>query len=100
VPLRAGLVHQHCEASGRIESFAGCAIAFGFPHDRVAFDADYRADLALRYLREPSLTISQIAWLLGFEDVSAFTHAFRRWTGMSPSRVRATERWKKGSDRR
>jgi AraC-like DNA-binding protein len=56
---------------------------------------ELRADLAQRYLREPSLTISQIAWLLGFQDVSAFTHAFRRWTGMSPTRVRATERWGK-----
>jgi AraC-like DNA-binding protein len=56
---------------------------------------ELRADLALRYLREPSLTISQIAWLLGFQDVSAFTHAFRRWTGMSPTRVRATEQWRK-----
>jgi AraC-like DNA-binding protein len=49
-----------------------------------------RADLAQRYLTEPSLTISQIAWLLGFQEVSAFTHAFKRWTGRSPTQVRSS----------
>ena len=47
-----------------------------------------RMDLARRYLAEPSLTVSQIAWLLGFQEVSAFTHAFRRWTGYSPAQAR------------
>jgi AraC-like DNA-binding protein len=32
------------------------------------------------YLRDESLSISQIAWLLGYQEVSAFTHAFKRWT--------------------
>jgi AraC-like DNA-binding protein len=49
-----------------------------------------RADLAQRYLKEPSLTISQIAWLLGFREVSAFTHAFKRRTGRSPTQVRSS----------
>ena len=30
------------------------------------------------------LPISQIAWLLGYREVSAFTHAYKRWTGMTP----------------
>jgi AraC-like DNA-binding protein len=47
-----------------------------------------RSDLAERYLREPDLTISEIAWLLGYRRVSSFDHAFRRWTGKIPSRVR------------
>jgi hypothetical protein len=33
---------------------------------------------ALRYLEDAGLSISQIAWLLGFQEVSAFTNAFRR----------------------
>jgi AraC-like DNA-binding protein len=49
---------------------------------------DMRCELALRYLEEPKLSISQIAWLLGFQEVAAFTHAFRRWTGKAPSMVR------------
>ena len=37
-----------------------------------------RRDLADRYLHDPKLHISKIAWLLGFNDASAFTHAFKR----------------------
>ena len=51
---------------------------------------DLRRDLAVRYLNDRKLHISKIAWLLGFQEVSAFTHAFKRWTGKTPSQVRAT----------
>jgi len=47
-----------------------------------------RYDLANRYLREPDLPISEIAWLLGYRSVAAFSHAFKRWTGMKPSEAR------------
>lgn len=49
-----------------------------------------RADLAGRYLSERDLSISQIAWLLGYQEVSAFTHAFKRWTGRTPRAARVT----------
>jgi AraC-like DNA-binding protein len=48
-----------------------------------------RSDLAQRYLADDTLTISQIAWLLGYQEVSAFTHAFKRWTGMTPREARS-----------
>jgi AraC-like DNA-binding protein len=48
-----------------------------------------RFDLAKSYLQEPHFTISTIAWLLGYQEVSAFTHAFRRWSGKSPRQVRS-----------
>jgi AraC-like DNA-binding protein len=47
-----------------------------------------RSVLATRYLAEPELTIAQIAWLLGYRDVAAFSHAFKRWTGKTPGRAR------------
>ena len=47
-----------------------------------------RADLADRYLAEKNLSITQIAWLLGYQEVSALTHAFRRWTGTTPREAR------------
>jgi AraC-like DNA-binding protein len=50
---------------------------------------EMRRDLARHYLADPELSVSRIAWLLGFQEVSAFTHAFRRWTGMSPTEMRA-----------
>jgi AraC-like DNA-binding protein len=43
-----------------------------------------RRDLAGRYLEDEGLPISQIAWLLGFRDPGAFSHAFKRWYGTSP----------------
>ncbi len=48
-----------------------------------------RSDLAERYLTEEDLSISQIAWLLGYQEVSALTHAFRRWTGKTPRQARS-----------
>jgi AraC-like DNA-binding protein len=48
-----------------------------------------RRDLAIRYLDDRKLHVSKIAWLLGFHEVSAFTNAFKRWTG-KPSQTRTT----------
>jgi AraC-like DNA-binding protein len=50
--------------------------------------ADLRVDLARRHLTDENLAISQIAWLLGYQEVSAFTHAFKRQTGKTPREVR------------
>jgi AraC-like DNA-binding protein len=47
-----------------------------------------RRDLAVRYLDDRKLHVSKIAWLLGFREVSAFTHACKRWTGKTPSQMR------------
>jgi AraC-like DNA-binding protein len=47
-----------------------------------------RTDLAWQYLAAPDLSISRIAWLLGYQEISAFTHAFKRWTGKTPRHAR------------
>jgi AraC-like DNA-binding protein len=47
-----------------------------------------RAALAKSYLAERNLPVSEIAWLLGYREVSSFTHAFKRWTGMTPRQFR------------
>jgi AraC-like DNA-binding protein len=47
-----------------------------------------RRDLARRHLKERDMPISEVAWLLGYQDPSAFNHAFRRWTGTTPKRAR------------
>jgi AraC-like DNA-binding protein len=51
--------------------------------------AELRADLAPRYLRLPHIPISQVAWLLGYKEPSAFTHAFKMRTGRSPKEARS-----------
>jgi AraC-like DNA-binding protein len=47
-----------------------------------------RSDLATRYLSDPNLPISEIAWLLGYKSVGAFSHAYKRSTEMNPSKMR------------
>lgn len=47
-----------------------------------------RRDLALHYLNQPSLSVAQIAHTLGFSEASAFTRAFKHWTGESPKTYR------------
>jgi AraC-like DNA-binding protein len=47
-----------------------------------------RQRLASRYLADDRLSIQQIAWLLGYSEPGAFSHAFKRWTGTSPRQAR------------
>jgi AraC-like DNA-binding protein len=44
-----------------------------------------RRSLALQYIKDRGISLSQIAWLLGYEGSTSFNHAFVRWTGRSPS---------------
>jgi AraC-like DNA-binding protein len=46
---------------------------------------DVRAELARHYLTKEKRGIDEVAFLLGFSDPSAFTKAFRRWTGQTPA---------------
>lgn len=50
------------------------------------------ARLAEGYLADPKVSISEVAFLLGFSEQSAFNRAFRQWTGESPGR------WRRGRD--
>jgi AraC-like DNA-binding protein len=49
---------------------------------------DVRHRLALSYLDDRHVSLQQIAWLLGYSEIGAFNHAFKRWTGTSPGRAR------------
>jgi len=43
-----------------------------------------RVALARNYVEERRLSITEIAFVLGFADTSTFSRAFKRWTGLSP----------------
>lgn len=48
-----------------------------------------RADLAAKYLKHSRLSLTQIAELLGYSELSAFSRSFRRWHGVSARSLRA-----------
>jgi AraC-like DNA-binding protein len=47
-----------------------------------------RGEMARRHLANPRTTLGEVAFLLGFSDVTAFHRAFRRWTGRTPAQWR------------
>jgi AraC-like DNA-binding protein len=47
-----------------------------------------RRELAMCYVQQSALSITEITFLLGFSDSSNFTRAFKRWEGVSPSSYR------------
>lgn len=47
-----------------------------------------RKDLAIMYVAQPGISFTELAPLLGYSELSAFSRAFTRWTGLSPARYR------------
>lgn len=45
-------------------------------------------DLAVGHLEAGDLSLCELAFLLGFSEQTAFNHAFKRWTGRTPSDFR------------
>ena len=50
-----------------------------------------RFDVAREMLSHSALDVSQIAAMLDYADASAFTRAFRRWSGTTPARWRTLQ---------
>ncbi len=51
---------------------------------------EVRRKLALKYLKDRRISLKKVTYLLGYSEVSAFYHAFHRWTGLSPVQHRLT----------
>ena len=47
-----------------------------------------REELARARVCDHSVTLSEVAFQLGYTELSPFTRAFKRWTGMSPKKFR------------
>ena len=50
-----------------------------------------RKDLAVSHLREPNLSTTDIAYLLGFAEPSVFFRSFKKWTGQTPGAYRLAQ---------
>jgi len=48
---------------------------------------DVRQELAFQMLQKPGMTVTEVAYLLGFSDENTFSRAFKRWTGRRPGLV-------------
>lgn len=49
-----------------------------------------REQLARQYLADRTLSLSDVALLLGFAEQSTFSRALRQWTGLTPKQIRET----------
>ncbi len=99
-PLRTRLAELIAERLRPLPTQAACARKLGMSgrtlqRRLVEQDTSFRAELdrvregrARMMLVDRGLSLSEIGWMLGFSDQSAFTRAFRRWTGVPPSRFR------------
>ncbi|TKD05167.1 AraC family transcriptional regulator [Polyangium fumosum] len=59
---------------------------------------EQRRALCDRYLQDRSLSIQEIAFLLGYTERSSFYRAFRRWTGRTPQELRKSDGDEVGRD--
>ena len=49
---------------------------------------EMRTQVAIKYLRDTTMTAEEIASCLGFSDGASFRHAFVRWTKQTPAKFR------------
>jgi AraC-like DNA-binding protein len=55
--------------------------------------AEARRELARHYLQHSALELSEVAYLLGFEDANSFFRAFQQWEATTPGEWRAAQRF-------
>jgi AraC-like DNA-binding protein len=60
---------------------------------------DARRTLALRYLKDETMPLTDIALYLGYSELSAFSRAFHKWAGMSPQAFRQRSAGNHGEQR-
>lgn len=51
-----------------------------------------RKEAAGRYVRESTLSISEVAYLVGYSEPAPFHRAFKRWYGITPELFRQQRR--------
>lgn len=57
-----------------------------------------RRRVAIDLLSGSSMPVAEVAWRLGYSEPTSFSHAFRRWTGVTPGALRRKAALPAGSD--
>ena len=103
-----GLEHEIVALIRELLPTGGCSLAVIAPHkfisvrtlqrrlraEGLVFERlvdDVRREQAITLLEDPTLPLSDVAGRLGYVEQSSFSHAFRRWTGVSPRAWRAQQ---------
>lgn len=79
----------------RIFGLSECQFQHELDLHRLSFQDLLRAarqELSLHYINDTEIPLTEVALLLGYSELSAFSRAFRNWTGMSPHRYRRTHK--------
>ena len=84
------------EALGRVDADATQQIRFRLPAASALLVPNIAVlaaieELAQRYVRDTHNDLTEVAFVLGFADLSTFSRSFKRWTGVSPSKYRKVE---------
>ncbi|MEB3767644.1 AraC family transcriptional regulator [Acinetobacter sp. MD2] len=70
---------------------SGCTLTRRLKSDGFTFTAlvdKVRSELAEQYMKQRNIPISEMAFLLGYSEASAFSRAFKRWFGVNPRQWR------------
>ncbi len=95
--IRAQLMHDSARLSevARAMGLAERTLQRKLGEEKASFTGlldSTRRELAEQYLRDPRITLTEVAFLLGFSQQSNFNHAFRAWFGTTPAAWRAAQR--------
>ncbi len=89
------VIESQCKASdvsiGAVARRMGLTV-YGLRRRLKTFQAPFdelvsavRRNLAMRYVEQTDRTMTEVAFLLGYSELSAFSRAFKTWTGMGPA---------------
>jgi AraC-like DNA-binding protein len=93
--LRTELLKGHCTSKeiARLFSMHHRTLSRHLAHEGVSFQQvadEIRFAIACDLLTNTGIALNQVSVILKFSEPSAFTRAFRRWSGQSPSAWRAS----------
>jgi len=82
------------DATARVLRMSSASLQRNLAKEGTSFQAlkeKLRRDMAITYLNTTSMTMSELATMLGFSESAVFQRAFKSWTGIAPGSYRRGE---------